>query len=132
MAAACASLVAAVLGLQQSALTVWSCKSSHVHFQTAQIRGPFLDIVAAAATLTCSGGAALAAAAATTTTRCFPSSPLLRRPCFSASQAPCSSHSSSATEDYLSLSDKELAAQCEVDTFRASGPGGQHRNKTES
>jgi hypothetical protein len=34
--------------------------------------------------------------------------------------------------DYLTLSDKELLAQCEVDRFRASGPGGQKRNKTES
>lgn len=27
---------------------------------------------------------------------------------------------------------KRLLAECEVDTYRASGPGGQHRNKTES
>ncbi|MGE5596759.1 MAG: peptide chain release factor-like protein [Hyphomicrobiales bacterium] len=33
---------------------------------------------------------------------------------------------------YLELSDDELLAQCSVDTFRASGPGGQKRNKTES
>ena len=33
---------------------------------------------------------------------------------------------------YLSLTDAELLRQCEVDTYRASGPGGQHRNKTES
>lgn len=30
------------------------------------------------------------------------------------------------------LSDPELMAQCEVDTYRASGPGGQKRNKTSS
>ena len=34
--------------------------------------------------------------------------------------------------DWPSLSDKELLAQCEVDTYRASGPGGQKRNKTSS
>lgn len=30
------------------------------------------------------------------------------------------------------LSEDELLAQCEVDTYRASGPGGQKRNKTSS
>jgi ribosome-associated protein len=30
------------------------------------------------------------------------------------------------------LPDEELLAECEVDVFVASGPGGQHRNKTES
>ena len=34
--------------------------------------------------------------------------------------------------DYLMTSDDALIAQCEVDRYRASGPGGQHRNKTES
>jgi hypothetical protein len=32
----------------------------------------------------------------------------------------------------LLASDDALIAQCEVDRYRASGPGGQHRNKTES
>src|SRR5262249_38521203 len=34
--------------------------------------------------------------------------------------------------DQLLASDDALIAQCEVDRYRASGPGGQHRNKTES
>lgn len=34
--------------------------------------------------------------------------------------------------DALLASDDALIAQCEVDRYRASGPGGQHRNKTES
>jgi hypothetical protein len=34
--------------------------------------------------------------------------------------------------DYLLASDDALIGQCEVDRYRASGPGGQHRNKTES
>jgi hypothetical protein len=34
--------------------------------------------------------------------------------------------------DYLSLNDMELLGHCEVDTYRASGPGGQKRNKTDS
>ncbi|XP_073390610.1 uncharacterized protein [Physcomitrium patens] len=34
--------------------------------------------------------------------------------------------------DWLRLTDRELQAQCRVETLRSSGPGGQHRNKTES
>jgi hypothetical protein len=34
--------------------------------------------------------------------------------------------------DWTELSDSQLLAQCEVDTYRASGPGGQKRNKTSS
>jgi ribosome-associated protein len=30
------------------------------------------------------------------------------------------------------LSDEDLLAQCEVQAHRASGPGGQHRNKSET
>ncbi len=37
-----------------------------------------------------------------------------------------------ATEDWLRLSDEELLSQCRVERFRVSGPGGQHRNKTDS
>ena len=33
---------------------------------------------------------------------------------------------------WTSLSDQQLLSQCEVDTYRASGPGGQKRNKTSS
>ena len=33
---------------------------------------------------------------------------------------------------YLVLSDDALLDQCDVHTFRASGPGGQHRNKTDT
>jgi hypothetical protein len=33
---------------------------------------------------------------------------------------------------WTSLTDAQLLAQCEVDTYRASGPGGQKRNKTSS
>ena len=37
-----------------------------------------------------------------------------------------------ARVDYLGMSDEELMEQCEMGTFKASGPGGQHRNKRES
>ena len=33
---------------------------------------------------------------------------------------------------WSSLTEPQLLAQCEVDTYRASGPGGQKRNKTSS
>ncbi len=32
----------------------------------------------------------------------------------------------------LPESDEELLGECDVETFRSSGPGGQHANKTES
>ena len=38
----------------------------------------------------------------------------------------------STWRDYLDLDDATLFAQCEFDRFRASGPGGQKRNRTES
>lgn len=51
----------------------------------------------------------------------------------------CSSFGTSAVETsngggrrFLELTDHELMSQCETDTFKASGPGGQHRNKRES
>jgi hypothetical protein len=34
--------------------------------------------------------------------------------------------------EWVNLSDEMLLRQCEVDTYRASGPGGQKRNKTSS
>jgi protein subunit release factor B len=37
-----------------------------------------------------------------------------------------------AVKIILPESDDDLLRECEVDTFRASGPGGQHVNKTES
>jgi hypothetical protein len=36
------------------------------------------------------------------------------------------------TRPFLSQNDDELLASCKVHTYRASGPGGQHRNKTDS
>jgi hypothetical protein len=35
-------------------------------------------------------------------------------------------------DQFLAEPDEKLLAQCTVATYRASGPGGQHRNKTES
>jgi protein subunit release factor B len=34
--------------------------------------------------------------------------------------------------DYHLLDEDKLLAQCDVDTFRSGGPGGQHANKTET
>ncbi|PSS08294.1 Peptide chain release factor 2 like [Actinidia chinensis var. chinensis] len=33
---------------------------------------------------------------------------------------------------FLGMTDEELMRECDMDTFKASGPGGQHRNKRES
>lgn len=33
---------------------------------------------------------------------------------------------------YATMTDEELLAECDVDTFRSGGPGGQHQNVTES
>jgi hypothetical protein len=38
----------------------------------------------------------------------------------------------SGRDIFLTEPDEKLIAQCTVATYRASGPGGQHRNKTES
>ena len=40
--------------------------------------------------------------------------------------------SSSGSREFLGLSDEQLVNQCEMSTFKSSGPGGQHRNKRES
>src|SRR3954466_13625600 len=37
-----------------------------------------------------------------------------------------------ARSSWTALTDDQLLAQCQVDTYRASGPGGQKRNKTSS
>src|SRR3954454_9690502 len=34
--------------------------------------------------------------------------------------------------DWTDLTEQQLLSQCAVDTYRASGPGGQKRNKTSS
>ncbi len=39
---------------------------------------------------------------------------------------------SEGRRDWTRLSDAQLLAQCAVDTYQASGPGGQKRNKTSS
>lgn len=41
-------------------------------------------------------------------------------------------HRRAAAHRALSLTDEQLLAECEIDFFIASGPGGQHRNTTES
>src|SRR5215212_4031085 len=38
----------------------------------------------------------------------------------------------SGRASWTALTDAQLLAQCAVDTYRASGPGGQKRNKTSS
>ncbi|TXG48467.1 hypothetical protein EZV62_024342 [Acer yangbiense] len=40
--------------------------------------------------------------------------------------------SSSCSKNQLELTDEELMRECEMGTFKSSGPGGQHRNKRES
>ncbi|KAL7215357.1 hypothetical protein ACSBR1_027512 [Camellia fascicularis] len=34
--------------------------------------------------------------------------------------------------ELLAMTDQQLMTQCDMDTFKSSGPGGQHRNKRES
>jgi len=47
-------------------------------------------------------------------------------------ERPMSAPAQETTEDYLALDDAALLAQCDVNVHRASGPGGQHRNKVSS
>ncbi|MFQ5415150.1 MAG: peptide chain release factor family protein [Phycisphaerae bacterium] len=37
-----------------------------------------------------------------------------------------------SSAEFLALDDQTLLSQCDIDTYRASGPGGQKRNKTSS
>ncbi|GJR66281.1 BEACH domain-containing protein C2 [Tanacetum coccineum] len=39
---------------------------------------------------------------------------------------------SSGGRELVGLSDEKLLSQCEMDTYKSSGPGGQHRNKRET
>ena len=57
---------------------------------------------------------------------------LARRPPWVSRCASIASASASGGDDYLSLDDDELWKQCELSTYRSSGPGGQHRNKVET
>jgi hypothetical protein len=38
----------------------------------------------------------------------------------------------SSRDTYLAQPDEKLLADCAIETYRSSGPGGQHRNKTDS
>jgi len=48
------------------------------------------------------------------------------------SEPPAPAELRAAARRALGLSREALLAECDVDRFVASGPGGQHRNKTES
>ncbi|KAJ9559956.1 hypothetical protein OSB04_005116, partial [Centaurea solstitialis] len=43
-----------------------------------------------------------------------------------------SSSNSDGGREFLTISDEKLMSQCEMDTYKSSGPGGQHRNKRET
>src|SRR5207248_6908082 len=45
---------------------------------------------------------------------------------------PAAGHSSNLARMALADHLRRLRDECDVETYRASGPGGQHRNKTES
>lgn len=59
----------------------------------------------------------------------------LSLPCKTNNSSSSSRAFSSATPveiEYIKLSDEQLMSQCEMDTYKSSGPGGQHRNKRET
>lgn len=66
------------------------------------------------------------------TRRSFPFPSYLNRNGGGGSSFLSSSSSCTAKKNYLELSDEELMRDCEMNTFKSSGPGGQHRNKRES
>ena len=43
-----------------------------------------------------------------------------------------SSNNNKCGKEYLEMTEQELMKECEMGTFKASGPGGQHRNKRET
>lgn len=45
---------------------------------------------------------------------------------------PVSSSNSDEGRELVALSDEKLLSQCQMDTYKSSGPGGQHRNKRET
>ncbi|KAK3006351.1 hypothetical protein RJ639_017861, partial [Escallonia herrerae] len=83
------------------------------------------------------GGAAAAAAAAAALSSSSSYSKYTGTSCFSTTSIAAASASSVSGSDdigreYLKMTDEQLFGQCQMDTFKASGPGGQHRNKRES
>ncbi|XP_068648934.1 uncharacterized protein [Aristolochia californica] len=55
-----------------------------------------------------------------------------RLPLKAAFSSGSSSNDTGGSKEFLRQSDEQLMGQCEMDTFKVSGPGGQHRNKRES